>query len=113
MKGEHKDEYISFIETKLQESEKYNEAVIKEKKEHNMEIHRLVENLEKMKIENKELKTVTKGINVTAKKTQGDVNDKEDNDDLDSEKEIVWGKNNGFRRNSPQSNSSQVFTFQQ
>ena len=110
LKNTHKDEYITHLETKLKEAALYTETVNKEKKESNIEIYRLVEDLEKMKIENKELKYINKGRNLTVKKTSSDSYDKQDEEELDSERDIIRGKQNGFRRNNPQNNSTQVFS---
>ena len=45
---------------------------------------------------------------MTVKKTPGDKYDNQDEVEFDSEKEIFRGKQNGFRRNSPQVNSTPV-----
>ena len=110
LKGEHKDEYIILLETKIKEHDKYKEEVNIEKKESNMQIHKLVGDLEKIKIENKELKSVKQINRVTVIKTPGDNYDQQDEVEFDSETVILRGKQNGFRRNSPQANSTPMFT---
>ena len=52
-KNVHKDEYIKVLETKLKDSEKEKEVAIRAKKGSEEEVHRLTEDLEKVKIEEK------------------------------------------------------------
>ena len=102
MKNVHKDEYIKVLETKLKESEKEKEVAKHAKKDSEEEVHRLTENLEKVKIENKELRTLKNKNTFTVKKTPGDMYDRQDEEEFDSEKEVLHGKHKGFRRNGPQ-----------
>ena len=95
IKREHKDEYILMLENKLKESED--------------QVYQLVEDIEKVRIENKELKTI-KNIDRSAKKqSPGDIYDNEDVIELDSEKELLKGKQSGLRREGPQVQSVQTF----
>ena len=96
IKNIHKDEFISMLENQLKESEDL--------------VHKLVEDIEKVKTENKELKTIKKIQKTTAKSSQGDIYDKEDESELESEKELLKGKQRGFRREGPQVQSVQIFS---
>ena len=58
--------------------------------------------MEKIKIENKELKSLRRGDLSVKRITTGDNYDKEDEIELDSERDLIRGKQQGFRRVSPQ-----------
>ena len=94
-KTDHEDEYITVLEKQLKESEE--------------NVHTLVKDLEKVKIENKELKTIRKVPNLTSKVFVEDNYDEEDESELDSERALLHGKESGFRRGSPQVQSVQLF----
>ena len=64
IKCEHKEEYIYILETKLKASE--------------AQVCKLVENIEKVKIENKELKTINKAKSSAPKESLMDEYDAED-----------------------------------
>ena len=108
-KCEHKDEYIHLLEKKVQEADKSKDSAIKERKECEDQIQKLVEEMETIKIENKELKTQRRSNKVAMKKTPGDKYDIEDEVELDSEREIFNSKHTGFRRNGPQVQPTQIF----
>ena len=95
-KIEHKDEYISILENKLKESE--------------AQLSKLVRDSEKLKVENKEFKTIRTLSGPTAKNSPGDTYDKEDEIELDSEKELLAGKHKGFRRVGPQVQPEKLVT---
>ena len=95
MKNYHKDKYISILEIKLKESEQ--------------QVHKLVEDSEKLKIENKELISIKQINKKSTKRNTGDNYDHEDEIELDSERELLKGKQNGFKRVGPQSQSEQFF----
>ena len=97
-KTEHKDEYISMLEKKLKESE---ENVVN-----------LIQDIEKVKIENKELRTIKKGNSSVSRTYLGDSYDEKDETELDSEKELIKGKHSGFRRDGPQVQSVQLYQCQ-
>ena len=109
LKNNHKDDYITMLEHKLNETKKYRDVVINEKKVSDDEIHRLTEDLEKLKIENKELKTLSKANKSTVKKSPGDIYDRQDEEEFDSEQQIFQGKHKGFRRTGPQVQPIQIF----
>ena len=113
MKIEHTTCYIDLLERELQDSKSQRELAIKEKKECENQIHKLVADLEKIKIENKELNTVRNGNKTSLKKTPGDKYDVEDESEFDSERDILKTKTMGFRRNNPQVQSSAVFKCQE
>ena len=99
IKIDHKDEYIDIIESQL--------------KEYENQIQALVEDVEKVKTENKELKSMNKmNKSSAAEQSPRDIYDKEDEIELDSEKELLLGKQNGFRREGPQVQSVQFFPCQ-
>ena len=62
-----------------------------------------------MKIENKELISIKQINKKTTKRNTGDNYDHEDEIELDSERELLKGKQNGFKRVGPQSQSEQSF----
>ena len=47
------------------------------------------------------------------KKTPGDSYDLDDKEEFDSEREILKGKQNGYRRSGPQVQASQIFKYTQ
>ena len=96
IKSEHKDQYIYILENKLKESE--------------AQLSKLVEDIEKVKCENKELKSIKIVNSPFAKESPGDKYDKEDENKLDSEKELLKGKYKGLKRVGPQVQSEQLFT---
>ena len=99
IKIDHKDEYIDIIESQL--------------KEYENQIQALVEDVEKVKTENKELKSMNKmNKSSAAEQSPRDIYDKEDEIELDSEKELLLGKQSGFRREGPQVQSVQFFPCQ-
>ena len=100
MKSVHKDHFINILEKRL-------EMVDKENKQYVSHTQSLIKDLEKLKIENKELLTLTKGGNTIIVKSPGDKYDQEDVVELDSEQAIVDGKSSGFRRDGPQAPSTQ------
>ena len=108
-KNVHKDEYIKVLETKLKDSEKEKEVAIRAKKGSEEEVHRLTEDLKKVKIEKKELRTLKNKNTFAVKKTPGDMYDRQDEEEFNSEKEVLHGKHKGFRRNGPQVQPTQMF----
>ena len=68
-----------------------------------------MEDVEKVKTENKELKSMKKIKSSAAKQSPRDHYDKEEEIELDSEKELLLGKQSGFRREGPQVQSVQSF----
>ena len=103
MKLDHKDDFIILLEKKLKDAT--DERIKCEDK-----VSKLVEDLEKVRIENNELKTIKRIKKTVIKKTQGDETyDKGDEVELDSERVLLQGKQNGFRRGGPQVKSAQVF----
>ena len=96
IKSEHKEKYICLLENKLKESES--------------QVCKLSEEVEKIKIENKELKTIRKSRNPATKEFLGDNYDEEDEIELDSERELLQSKQRGFRRAGPQVQSHPVFS---
>ena len=80
-----------------------------EKKQYMDQIQTLVKDLEKAKIEIKELLTVKGGKNIKITKSPGDKYDNKDVVELDSEQEILKGKTLGFRRDGPQVQSTEIF----
>ena len=73
------------------------------------QIQKLVKDLEKVKIENKELQSLKKVRKTNMKKTPGDFYDFEDVEEFDSETELLKGKQSGFKRTGPQVQASEVF----
>ena len=68
----------------------------------------MTEELEKVKIENKELQSLKKVRKTNMKKTPGDLYDFEDVEEFDSETELLKGKQSGFKRTGPQVRFSNV-----
>ena len=58
MKLEHSAHYIQVLEGEIKES---NKLAMREKKECEDQVHKLVEDLERFKIENRELKSLKEG----------------------------------------------------
>ena len=108
-KSEHKDEYIQVMEKRMQEAVQSRDSAIKERQESNDKIQKLVEEMERIKIENKELKVQRRGNKTNIQKSPGDKYDVDDEVELDSEREILKGKQSGFRRNGPQLQPTQIF----
>ena len=71
---------------------KSKESVIFEKKQFEDQIQKLVEDLERVKIINKELKSIKDVDHASIKTTPGDNYDHEDEVELDSERTILKGK---------------------
>ena len=109
LKNTHKDKCISILVDKLNNKEKTLELIEKEKKQYMEQIQKLVKDLEKVKIENKELLTLKRGKNTKVVKSPGDKYDIEDVVELDSELEILKEKTSGFRRDGPQVQSIEIF----
>ena len=104
IKLDHKDDFILSLEKKLKEAS--DENIKSENK-----IHKLVKDLEQVKIENNELKTLTKFQRTELQKTPGDdTYDNEDEAEFDSKKEILQAKDRGFRRSGPQAKPIEVFS---
>ena len=78
-------------------------------KESEENVHLLVKTLEKVKIENKELRTIQNVPNSISKNSHEDDYDEEDKSELDSERALLKGKESGFRRDGPQAQSVKLF----
>ena len=109
MKSNHINEYMTYLDTELKDNKQFQEEIIREKEEYEKQVHQLTEQLEKVKVENKELNNLKKVHKINVKKTPGDSYDLEDEEELDSEREILKGKQNGYRRSGPQVQASQIF----
>ena len=110
MKGEHKDAYIRILENKIKEVEASRELAQKGQQQCEDNVCKLTEDIEKLKIVNKELSSLKKTKKAYIPKSPGDDYDQLDEVELDSEKELIRAKQSGFRRSSPMNQATQMFT---